>query len=265
MPKKIFLQVLTLLCPIALATCTTLQAGAKVLNGNVNENDVQTAPAKPAMTRSDITRSADPFAGSVQQADPLNQAFEAPKFDVPMPPPQKTFGLNAQDQGGEQPTLNPLQAQPDSAPQQPQMPTQQGRTQTNGDPNDPDSGSAALKLAWDQWHHNVAQAVYQRYSTYSNAFSHSPPLAVTVSYTVGRDGTVSNIRLMQKSPNLMYNTLILTVVKSLNGDVGLLTFPQGSRRQSVEKAGEFSVNTGVEGFKYLTGDQETIRNQQQRH
>jgi hypothetical protein len=230
------------------------------LKGNVNENDVQATPAKPAMTRSDITRNADPFGGGAAQDNPLNQAFDAPKFDIPMPPVQKTFGLNAQDQGGEQPSFAAMQAQPAAAPQQ----DQQGRTQTD-DPNDPDSGSQALKLAWDQWHHNVAQAVYQRYTTYSNlAFSHSPPMSVTVSYTVSRDCQVSNIRLMQKSPNLMYNTLILTVVKSLNGDVGLLTFPQGSRRQSVEKAGTFSVNTGIEGFKYLTGDQETIHNKPRR-
>jgi hypothetical protein len=267
MPKKIFLQVLTLLCQIALATCLAPQVGAAAtLKGNVNENDVQATPSKPAMTRNDITRSADPFAGAVQQDNPLNQVFDTPKMDIPMPPPQsKSFGLNAQDQGGAQPNFAPMQAQPAPVSQQEQMPQQQGRTQTDGDPNDPDSGSQALKLAWDQWHHNVAQAVYQRYTTYSNlAFSHSPPMSVTVSYTVSRDCQVSNIRLMQKSPNLMYNTLILTVVKSLNGDVGLLTFPQGSRRQSVEKAGTFSVNTGIEGFKYLTGDQETINKQNQR-
>jgi hypothetical protein len=262
MPKKILHRALTLLCPLALAASTSLPAGAGVLKGNVNENDVQAAPSKPAMTRNDITRSADPFAGAVQQENTF-QPFEAPpaKFDVPMPPAQKLFPLNAQDQGGEQPNFAPMQAQPDSAPQQGQMPEQQGRAQTN-DPNDPDSGSQALKLAWDQWHHNVAQAVYQRYTQFSNlAFSQSPPLSVTVAYTVGRDSQVSNIRIMQKSPNFMYNTLILTVIKSLNGDVGLLTFPQGSRRQSVEKAGTFSVNTGIEGFKYLTGDQETIKRQ----
>lgn len=261
MPKITLHRAISLLCPVAFATCTALQANANVLKGNVNESDVLTKPAAPAMTRGDINRNADPFTGAVQQDNPLNQTFEAPtaSFAVPMPPATKMFPLNAQDEGAQQANFAPMQASPDNSAQQARMPEQHGGTQTT-DPNDPDANSQALQLAWDQWHHNVAQAVYQRYTSVSNmAFSHSPPLSVTVSYTVSRNCQVSNIQLMQKSPNIVFNTLIMTVIKSLNGDVGLLTFPQGSRRQTVEKAGTFSVNTGIEGFKYLTGDRETIR------
>ena len=263
MTKNIFRNTLYLLCPIAIASCLAAQAGT-VLNGNVKEEG--RVSSGPAMNRNDINKNnGDPFAGAVQQENPI-QTIEAPSsaFAVPSnqppPPKQNMFPLNAEDSG--QPNFTTMNAVPDAQPQQVQNPPQQAGTQTTGNPNDPDANSQALQLAWDQWHHNVAQAVYQRYTSFSNmAFTHSPPLSVSVSYTVTRDCQVQNIRLTQKSPNFLFNTLILTVVKSLNGDTGLLTFPQGSRRMSVDKAGTFSVNYGIEGFKYLTGDKETVHRQ----
>jgi hypothetical protein len=263
MPKKIFQNVFSLLIPLTLIG-SSLSVQAKVLNGNVNETDV-TGPGHATMGRSDIPKNDDPFAGSAQQDNPIEQ-IEAPKsaFAVPSsqpPPPSKMFPLNAQDEGQpQQPNFTTMAPQPDGSgiPQQPQ----QSSTQTNGNPNDPDGDSQAMQIAWEQWHHNVAQAVYQRFAQFSNmAFSRSPALSVSVAYTVSRDCQISNIRLSQKSPNFLFNTLILTVIKSLNGDVGLLTFPQGSRRMSVDKSGTFSVNTGIEGFKYTTGDKETLRRQ----
>ncbi|HEY9680764.1 MAG TPA: hypothetical protein V6C86_04210 [Oculatellaceae cyanobacterium] len=261
MKKKIFPTVLFLLCSLTVSSNPFALAG-NMLQGNVNETSVQHGPSAPAMSRTDINRGGDPFAGNVQQEQPL-QAIDVPQAAFAMPSnqpaaPSKMFPLSAQDEGQQQqPNFQTMQAQPQN---QPQQPMQQGNAQTSGDPNDPDANSQALQLAWDTWHHNVAQAVYQRYTNFSNmAFSHSPPMTVSVSYTVTRDCQVQNIQLTQKSPNFLFNTLILTVIKSLNGDTALLTFPQGSRRMSVEKAGTFSVNNGIEGFKYLTGDKETIR------
>lgn len=266
MTQNNFLKALSLLVPLALIVNPLAAQAGRVLNGNVNENDVQLN--KPQMTRTDINRNnSDPFAGNTQQDAKIEQ-IDAPQsaFAVPSvqpPPPSKMFPLDAQSEG--QANFQNQNAMPDNNQMGNQNPPQQSGTRTNGDPNDPDANSEALQLAWDQWHHNVAQAVYQRYTTFSNmAFKRSPPLSVSVSYTVSRNCQVSNIIMTQKSPNFLFNTLILTVVKSLNNDVGLLTFPQGSRRMSVEKAGTFSVNTGVEGFKYLMGDKETIRNQQNR-
>ncbi len=259
MPKNIFRNLSSFLCVLSLSSC--LAAQAKVLNGSVQEQDQ--IKMKPLMNRNDINKgTADPFAGNAQQDQPM-QAIDAPAaaFAVPStqpPPPSQMFPLNAQDGG--QPNFNNQNPMADMVPQQQQYPSQQAGTQTNGNPNDPDANSQALQLAWDQWHHNVAQAVYQRYTTASNlAFSKSPPLSVSVSYTVTRDCQIQNIRLTQKSPNMLFNMLIMTVLKSINGDTALLTFPQGSHRMSVEKAGTFSVNYGIEGFKYLTGDKETLR------
>ncbi|CAN5951181.1 unnamed protein product [Sphagnum jensenii] len=260
MPKNTSLNLSYLLCLLFLSS--SLAAPAKVLNGGVQEQDQ--LKMQPLMNRNDINKgNADPFAGNAQQDQPM-QAIDAPAaaFAVPSnqpPPPSQMFPLNAQD-GGNPQFQNQNPAADMTPQQQPAFQPQQGGTQTNGNPNDPDANSQALQLAWDQWHHNVAQAVYQRYTTASNlAFSKSPPLSVSVSYTVTRDCQIQNIRLTQKSPNLLFNMLIMTVLKSLNGDSALLTFPQGSHRMSVEKAGTFSVNYGIEGFKYLTGDKETLR------
>jgi hypothetical protein len=260
MKKKIFPSALFLLTSLTLISSPLAFAG-NMLQGNVNETTVQHAPSAPAMSRTDIPHGGDPFAGNVQQDQPLQIDAPQAAFAMPSnqpPPPTKMFPLSAQDEGQQQqPNFQTQQAQPQNQPQQ--QPMQQGNAQTSGDPNDPDGNSQALQLAWDTWHHNVAQAVYQRYTNFSNmAFSHSPPMSVSVSYTVTRDCQVQNIMLTQKSPNFLFNTLILTVIKSLNGDSALLTFPQGSRRMSVEKSGTFSVNNGIEGFKYLTGDKETI-------
>lgn len=63
----------------------------------------------------------------------------------------------------------------------------------------------------------------------------------------------------QKSGNMMFNLLIMTVLKSVNGDKELLKFPEGSHRTLVAKEGVFLQNYGRQGFRHTIGDSETIR------
>jgi hypothetical protein len=126
------------------------------------------------------------------------------------------------------------------------------------DPNDPDS-SREMQLAWDVWHHRVAEEIYKRFNTMSQfAFKYSRPLAAQVCYTVTRDHRIVNTQLTQRSSNVAFNAMLLLVVNSINGSP-LLEFPPGSRRMAVEKAGAFTQNYGQEGFRFTTGDRETIR------
>ncbi len=74
-----------------------------------------------------------------------------------------------------------------------------------------------------------------------------------------RDGKITNVRMSQKSPNIMYNTVVMMAIQSLNGNAAVLQFPDNSRRMTVEKQGQFTQNYGQQiGFKNVIGDQETI-------
>jgi hypothetical protein len=189
-------------------------------------------------------------------------------------PPKRNFDLNA-DQNGfngasapgmpdfEGQAMPPMSGQQGNmAPAQPRfsmLPPNQMPQQLQS--QDPDL-APEMQLAWDQWHHRVAEAIYMRFNSMAQlAFRYSRPLAAYVSYTVTRDGRITNIQLQQKSPNVAFNAMVFMVVNSMSGQRDVLTFPQGSRRMTVDKSGQFTQNFGVQGFKYITGDKETIRRQ----
>jgi hypothetical protein len=86
-----------------------------------------------------------------------------------------------------------------------------------------------------------------------------------LTYTVTRDGHIMNINMPQKSTNILFNVLVFQSVKSLDGDMSILAFPEGSRRMMVPKSGVFTQNYGNQaGFRYTVGDQETVRGQGRR-
>jgi hypothetical protein len=256
-------------CCVCVASLSISAASAEFLKGTASETDMlQKGPS--GLSREDLNRNSDPFGkGNSDQSkqqffDPSASAFDfggqAP------PPPKKPLSGNAQDSGGGQfangvPQMasfqNGIPQQPMQAPQQP---VQQGNAR-QADPNE----EPELKLQWDAWHKNVALTIYQRFSTLSNRFfAHGQPLRAIVAYSVTKDGRIVNAHLTEKSPNIIYNTMVITVVNSINGDVGVLTFPQGSRRFSVEKSGDFTVNWSQnEGFRSTIGDNETVKQQQQ--
>ena len=89
---------------------------------------------------------------------------------------------------------------------------------------DPDS-SPEMQLSWDAWHRRVAEALFTRFNFFAKAaFRYSPPLACVISYVVTREGQVVNVQMQQQSSNLMFNLLVSTVIKSINGDTTLLQF-----------------------------------------
>ncbi len=236
---------------------------ARVLEGNVNEQDFihPGNQGAPSLNRNEINRQGDPFGGGGGGAD-ANQQFDPSPglFQIPTTQPLVKKGPlngNAQDSGGA-PSFQMMQGTPAAAQQ---FGPRQSTVEQSGNARDPDN-SREMQLAWDQWHKNVAQAIYQRFMPLSNKFfEHGEPLAAIVYYSVTRDGQVTNAHLTQKSQNVIYNTLVLTVVNSLSGN-NVLAFPPGSRRMSVDKSGTFMVNYGgPEGFKFTTGDRETVPQQ----
>jgi hypothetical protein len=76
------------------------------------------------------------------------------------------------------------------------------------------------------------------------AFKRSRPMAAVAAYTVTSGGRILNARLTQANMNPIYNAIVLTAINSMNGNMQILQFPQGSRRNMVDKAGTFIHNSG---------------------
>ncbi len=254
------LQALALALSSSILLTIPVNAQGQMLHGGVQqEGFVQQNSGGQGLSRSQVEKSGDPF--SSPDAPPTEE-FSAPDgaFDSQPPPPRPpAFNLNAQD-GGD---FDGQQGQPIFAggpPVTPQMMSQGMLPPAAAqNPNDPDN-SQHMQIQWELWHRRVAEAIFVRFDALAQqAFPHSRPIACQAAYTVTRDKQITSVKLLQKSPNIVFNGMLLMVLKSMNGNP-ILEFPPGSRRQVVEKTGTFSRNFGVQGFKYQTGDQETINN-----
>lgn len=220
----------------------------------------------PTLNRNDIKKmtNTDPFSNTDDDGELLDvpKANYRPQVQKPVVEQRKPLTAVINDQGSNlqpaQPNYAPqdMGGEPDAMPAQQQYPPQQPAF----NPNDPDS-SPDMQLAWDMWHKRVAQCIFERFNFFAKAaFRHSPPIMAKLTYTVTRDGQIINLNMPQKSTNVLFNVLVFQSVKSLNGDMSILAFPQGSRRMYVPKSGVFTQNYGNQaGFKYTVGDQETLR------
>ncbi len=231
-----------------------LLAQGKTLQGGVNMQQNYISPSSgPSLNRKDVQNLGDPFSND---AAPPTDVFDAPQgsFDTQQTVPPPPFNLNASDQG----QYGGQQGYPQADSQQPAMGNQQMLTpMQQGSANDPDN-SQHMQIQWEMWHRRVAEAIFVRFDGVAQrAFAQSRPIACQAAYTVTRDKQIVNVRLLHKSNNIVFNSMLLMVLKSMNGNP-ILDFPPGSRRNSVEKTGTFSRNCGVQGFKFTTGDNETI-------
>ena len=226
------------------------QAQGTTLKGTASQSDIIREDG-PSLRREDIQNN-DPFGE--QTLEPAEADFDAPQQEMPKAP----FDLNANQQG---PMMGgqPQQAQPDAPMQQQQamLPPQQQQIPMQA--QDPES-VGQMKLAWDMWHKRVAENIYLKYHTLAKmGFKRSRPLCTKVVYTVDANRNITGVNLYERSPNLMFNMMIMGVLKSMNGNP-ILTFPEGTRRTSVEKTGTFLWNYGTgNAFRYTTNDRETIK------
>lgn len=252
---------------IAIALVNTLIAmpvfsqNNDVLHGSVNEQSYINKGKTPGLNLQDLNNSKDSFGSSPNMGMPA--MGEGESFE----PPPSAFNLNA-NQNQQVATSTPPGLAEESKIDfgQPNVPGLDSDNALNGSAqqynggveNDPDS-SPEMQVAWDAWHKRVAAAIYDKFNTIAQAaFRYSKPLTCYVTYTVTNDGRVINVQMPQKSTNIAFNAMVLLVINSMTGQTALLAFPQGSRRTFVNKAGSFTQNTGVQGFKYTTGDRETI-------
>jgi len=141
-----------------------------------------------------------------------------------------------------------------SWPQAPRKSEEPPRLRPKQSDDDAERGIAWAELhkgiAWDQWHKRVSNAISQRFCTLANtAFPHpdKPIIAVAV-YTVTRDGRILNARIIQSDRNPIYNALCLSAITSLNRNLEILQFPQGSVRMTVEQEYTFNLNVPIGDF-----------------
>ncbi len=224
--------------------------GPGLLKGGVQTKEFIKPSAGPSLNRRDIEQQGDPFGsdapGGPEQFDAPDDAFQ----------PRQPFGLQAgqQDQN--------LQYQQPMQQGMPQQQYQGGAQQRQYPLNAQQDEAPHMKLAWDEWHKRVAGTIYSRFNGLATtAFKQSMPMSCEVAYTVTKDRQITNIQLLQKSPNIVFNTMVFGVVKSMNGSP-ILAFPQGTARQTVDKSGTFLWNFKVQGFKYTINDQETLKQRQ---
>ena len=235
-----------------LAPASFAQDSGMLLRGTVNQQNFVNSGAT-GLNRGDLKNAEDAFGkGGDSSLPTVGGKFE---------PPATAFNFNSAT-----PPLAPQTAVPgldqnaNTSNQQPfNLGAQQEDTNLQPGQADPDN-TPALQLAWDQWHKRVATAIYERFNSMAQlAFAFSQPLACYVTYTVTRDGRITNVQLQQKSNNVAFNVMVMTVIGSISGQTDLLAFPPGSQRNFVSKAGMFTQNYGsIQGFKYTTGDKETI-------
>lgn len=235
-------------------------AFADTLKGAVTEK--HEIKSKPGLSRRDVDSEIDPFSG--ESTTPQDAYLDAPAEAFQVEKARQPFALQAAGSGRmpaqTAPAMpfmdeNPFRAEEDMLPDV----LQQQIPQPAVNPNDPDS-SPEMQLAWDAWHRRVAESIYQRFNFLAKlGFRRSPPLICRVGYVVTRDGQIQNVQIVEKSTNTLFNLVVYQTVKSLNGDLGILQFPPGSKRMVVQKWGTFTQNYGGDGFRYTVGDRESLR------
>jgi len=253
-------------CILALAltplTVTILPASAdsspKLKGGVLQEDRFHTDG--PSLSRNEMKRGdTDPFGGGGQGAGdemlkPPPGALDGSVFEG------KPLRGNANDDEGPFGSKGMPQLEPDDAPSQGDARNDTPFQSSTTTPGVGDN-SAQMKLLWDAWHKRVAETIYSRFNQSAQTFfKRSQPLSCQVSYMVARDGRVGQVRVLQPSSNPIYDTMLVTVIKSIQHNP-VLEYPPNSQRQFVEKSGTFTWNysgSGV-GFRFLTGDQEKIQ------
>lgn len=102
--------------------------------------------------------------------------------------------------------------------------------------------SAQMQMRWDEWHKQLANTVYERFNAAATQlFKHSPAISCQISYMVASDGRIGNVRILQPSANPIFNTVLVNIIRSMQGNP-VLAFPSGSHRKFVEKTGTFTWN-----------------------
>lgn len=116
-----------------------------------------------------------------------------------------------------------------------------------------DRGSREMVLAWERWHHQLSQAIYERWQRVAQ-----DPGKATIKVTVTKDHHISaTVLRCDGAPSFQQE--ILLAINSLEGNPGL-TFPAKSERQQVSFEADYIAATDVRpGFSWVKNDYEHVK------
>jgi hypothetical protein len=113
-------------------------------------------------------------------------------------------------------------------------------------------GDRALVLAWERWHHQLSQAIYQRWSEVA-----SRPGSATLKIIVYKNRQLVP-EMVRSSGNASFDRDLIASVMSLNNNPGL-TFPAKSLRDQVTFEADYVASTNVRpGFSWVKDDYEKV-------
>lgn len=113
--------------------------------------------------------------------------------------------------------------------------------------------SREMTLAWERWHKQFSQAIYERWSAVADE-----PGRATVRVSVDRNRNIQ-IAILNSSGSNRFDRKLKTVIESLNGNAGL-TFPAKSQRPSVSfEADYIAAHNVTPGYSWVKNDYEKVR------
>lgn len=114
-------------------------------------------------------------------------------------------------------------------------------------------GSREMMIAWERWHHQLSEAIYQRWSERAQL-----PGRATLKITVTRDRHIIP-KLIGSAARPEFNDVLIDAIMSLDHNPGL-AFPSKSGRQQVSFEADYIASHDVNpGFSWVKNDYEKVR------
>ena len=222
-------------------------ARADVLQGNVEKEDDGTRLARPGGNIGGMMQSN--AQSNMPPAFRLGRPMPAPDFRSgrPLAGLVDTAGFNAPlrggatDAGGRLGLVQPAQFD-ESANANANSKFDLGA----------ERGDRALVLAWERWHHQLSQAIYDRWSEVANR-----PGSATLKIVVYKNRQLVPV-MVRSSGNENFDRDLIASVMSLNNNPGL-SFPAKSLRNQVTFEADYVASTNIKpGFSWVKNDYEKV-------
>ncbi len=224
----------------AVAFINVMPVQADVLQGNVEKNDDGTRLLRP---------------GGNFAAMPPQSNFQQPTFRIGRPMPAPNFnappltGL-VDTSGFSQPLRG--NAIDNGAKLGLVQPGQFDNAANSKFDLGAERGDKELVLAWERWHHQLSQAIYDRWSEVANR-----PGSATLKIIVYKNRELVPV-MVRSSGNAGFDRDLIASVMSLNGNPGL-TFPARSERTLVTFEADYVASTNIKpGFSWVKNDYEKV-------
>jgi hypothetical protein len=235
MRLKVVLAAIAILT--SLVPCTMSAAGAKVLQGNIQQDDY--------LHR--LNRPAD------NGGAPLQGGASSTRIQRPVSSGGLSGGTGMVDTAAFAPLTGSAGAN---------GPLRSGLVDSGAFSAPPknfdlgaESGSKELMLAWERWHKQLSSIIYQRWSERADS-----PGKATVRVTVTRDRHLV-ATILNSDGGRSFDAGLMDSMQGLDGNPGL-TFPSKSNRQKVSFEADYVAGRNVNpGYSWIKNDYEKVRQQ----